>query len=156
LNGEPAPNVPLTSDVRLLRDLAYPLITQPSEQGRIGEVLHEYGLNSPPQPGAFSRAAYVENLLGICRRSPVLAYSQLIDEVCNDLTRMPQFFAAAARTRQLGARVACPARRRLSLRAGAARRHLAEPDGGRGRARHQSVERAGRVLHAPPTAAVDA
>jgi hypothetical protein len=37
-NGEPASNVPLTSDEGLLRDLAYPLITQPSEQGRIGAV----------------------------------------------------------------------------------------------------------------------
>jgi hypothetical protein len=101
LNGEPASNVPLTSDERLLRDLAYPLITQPSEQARIGAVLHEYGLNSPPQPGAFSRAAYVENLLGICRRSPVSAYSELIDDARNDLTRMPQFFAAAARVRDM-------------------------------------------------------
>jgi len=101
LNGEPASGVPLTSDERLLRDLAYPLITQPSEQGRIGSVLHEYGVNSPPQPGTFSRVGYADNLLGICRRSPVSAYSQLIDDARNDLTRMPQFFATAARVRDM-------------------------------------------------------
>lgn len=101
LAGEPASNVSLTSDERLLRDLAYPLITPPYEQGRIDAVWHEYGINNPPQPGVFNRVAYAENLLVVCRRSPVSAYSQLIDDVRNDLTRMPQFFATAARVRDL-------------------------------------------------------
>jgi hypothetical protein len=101
LAGEPGSNFPLSSDERLLRDLAYPLITPPYEHGRIGAVLHEYGINSPPHPGMFDRQAYAANLLGICRRSPVSAYSQLIDDVRNDITRMPQFFAVAARVRDL-------------------------------------------------------
>jgi hypothetical protein len=101
LSGEPASNFPLTSDERLLRDLAYPLLTPPSEHGRVGAVLHEYGINSPPQPGIFDRQAYAENLLSICRRSPTSAYAQLIDDVRNDLTRMPQFFTVAAQVRDV-------------------------------------------------------
>jgi hypothetical protein len=101
LASESASNIPLSSDERLLRDLAYPLIAPPYEHGRIGAVLHEYGINSPPRPGLFNRQAYAENLLGICRRSPASAYAQLIDDVRNDLTRMPQFFAVAARVRDL-------------------------------------------------------
>jgi hypothetical protein len=101
LASDTAANIPLSSDERLLRDLAYPLITPPYEHARIGAMLHEYGINSPPKPGVFDRQAYADNLLGICRRSPVSAYSQLVDDARNDITRMPQFFAVAARVRDL-------------------------------------------------------
>ncbi len=101
LSGEPASDFPLSSDEHLLRDLAYPLLAPPYERTRIGAVLREYGVNRPPRRYVFDRTAYAENLLGICRRSPASAYAQLIDDVRDDLTRMPQFFSNAAQVRDL-------------------------------------------------------
>jgi hypothetical protein len=101
LNGEPGSSLPLTSDERLLRDLAYPLIKPTYQQGGYAAVLHEYGVNSPPKPGVFDRLGYADNLLAMCRRSPASAYAQLTDDVRNDITRMPQFFTIAARVRDV-------------------------------------------------------
>jgi len=101
LNGAPASNFPLTSDERLLRDLAYPLIKPPNEQGGYAAALHEYGINSPPKPGLFDRVGYSNKLLAMGRNSPTSAYAQVIDDVRNDITRMPQFFTIAARVRDV-------------------------------------------------------
>lgn len=101
LAGEPASGFPLTSDERLLRDLAYPLIAPPYQHGRLDAVMFEYGAVKPLPRGTFDRFAYAENLLVVCRSSPSSAYAQLIDDVRNDLTRMPQFFTIAAQVHDL-------------------------------------------------------
>ena len=98
---EPMSPLPLTADERLLRDLAYPLIVQPYERDRIDAVVHEYGLTKPYARGTYDRAAYAGHLLQTWRRSPESGYAQLIDDVRNDITRLPQFFATAARVRDL-------------------------------------------------------
>jgi hypothetical protein len=101
VNDEAASRFPLTSDERLLRDLAYPLIVQPYERDRVDAVVHEYGLTRPYPRGTYDRAAYANHLLTIWRRSPASAYAQLIDDARNDITRLPQFFATAARVRDV-------------------------------------------------------
>lgn len=98
---EPMSPLPLSADERLLRDLAYPLIVQPYERDRIDAVVHEYGLTRPYTRGSYDRAAYANRLLLTWRRSPESAYAQLIDDVRNDITRLPQFFATAARVRDV-------------------------------------------------------
>jgi hypothetical protein len=98
---EPMSPLPLTNDERLLRDLAYPLIVQPYERDRIDAVVHEYGLTKPYARGTYDRTAYASHLLQTWRRSPESAYAQLIDDVRNDITRLPQFFAIAGRVRDL-------------------------------------------------------
>src|SRR3954452_9892147 len=76
---EPMSPLPLTSDERLLRDLAYPLIVQPYERDRIDAVVHEYGLTKPYMRGTYDRTAYANHLLLTWRRAPDSAYAQLID-----------------------------------------------------------------------------
>ena len=87
----------LTDDERVLRDLAFPLIEPPYDRQRWDNVLHEYGQLGNYRAGAFDRTAYAGHLLGSYHRSPSSLYSQLTDDIRNDITRMPQFFDTAAR-----------------------------------------------------------
>jgi hypothetical protein len=98
---EPVAKLPLTADERLLRDLGYQLIAQPYQRDRYDAVVHEYGYTTPYPRGTYNRGDYAEHLLGRWRRSPESAYAQLIDDVRNDITRLPDFFAAAARVRDV-------------------------------------------------------
>jgi hypothetical protein len=101
---EPMSPLPLTADERLLRDLGYPLIVQPYQRDRIDAVVHEYGLTKPYARGTYDRTAYANHLMLTWRRSPESAYAQLIDDVRNDITRLPQFFGIAARVRDVDER----------------------------------------------------
>jgi hypothetical protein len=47
--------------------------------------------------GAFDRSAYASHLMSSRYRSPLARYSQLNDDIRNDVTRLPQFFETAAR-----------------------------------------------------------
>jgi hypothetical protein len=98
---EPLSSLPLTSDERLLRDFAYPLIAPPYQRERLDAVVFDYGVSRPFPRGTYDRSAYAEHLLTTWRRSPASAYAQLIDDVRNDITRLPQFFTIAARVRDM-------------------------------------------------------
>jgi hypothetical protein len=98
---EPLSPLPLTSDERLLRDLAYPLIAPPYQRERLDAVVFDYGVSRPFPRGTYDRGAYAGHLLATWRRSPASAYAQLIDDVRNDITRLPQFFTIAARVRDM-------------------------------------------------------
>ena len=87
----------LTDDERALRDLGYPLIEEPYDRQRWYSVAGEYGVIRPNRGPAFDRTAYANRLLEVPDRSPSARYSQLNDDVRNDITRMPQFFEAAGR-----------------------------------------------------------
>jgi hypothetical protein len=89
-------NFPLTDDERQLRDLAYPLIEPPYMRQQWYSVAGEYGLTGVDRPG-FDRAAYASRLTSKHFRSVSSRYSQLIEDVRNDTTRLPQFFETAAR-----------------------------------------------------------
>lgn len=94
-------SLPLTADEHLLRDLAYQLIAQPYQRERYDAVVHEYGYTKPYPRGTYNLDEYANHLLGKWRRSPESAYARLIDDVRDDITRLPNFFTAAARVRDV-------------------------------------------------------
>lgn len=83
-----------TDDERALRDLAYPLIEPPFDRQQWYAVAGEYGLY---RANSADYKRYSERLESTWRRSPSSRYSQLIDDVRNDITRMSQFFETASR-----------------------------------------------------------
>ena len=87
----------LTDDERLLRDLAYPLIEPPYDRQQFYSVLGEYGDTLSGPNAAFDRSEYSRRLLSTRYRSPAAQYAKLTDDIRNDITRLPQFFEAAAR-----------------------------------------------------------
>jgi hypothetical protein len=92
-----------TDDERQLRDLAYPLVEPPYDRQRWYSVLSEHGLNDV-LAGSFDRTAYAANLMSSRYRSANTRYSQLIEDVRNDVTRLPAFFEAAARVLDIDAK----------------------------------------------------
>ncbi len=87
----------LTDDERQLRDLAYPLIEPAYRRRRWDSIIGEYGRRGFFLPETFDRTAYAGRLFTDAYRSPTARYSQLIDDIRNDTTRLSQFFEAAAR-----------------------------------------------------------
>jgi hypothetical protein len=80
----------LTDDERQLRDLAYPLIEPPYDRERWDTLLLEYGI-------ARNRELYSKRLLDRSYRSASSRYSQLIDDIRSDGTRLSQFAWTAHR-----------------------------------------------------------
>lgn len=87
----------LTDDERLLRDLGYPLIEPPYDRKKWYSVLNEYGNNAAAYRVGMTPAQYTGDLLSSRYRSPAGRYGKLIEDVRNDLTRMPPFFDVAGR-----------------------------------------------------------
>jgi hypothetical protein len=97
--GAPISNFLLTDDERLLRDLAYPLIESPLDRQRWYSVLKEYGIDRIFRHdwSAFDEQAYGRRLMSQPLRSESARYARLGDDIRNDRTRIPQFFAVAVR-----------------------------------------------------------
>jgi hypothetical protein len=93
----------LTDKERLLRDLAYPLIEPPHSRPAWKSVFGDYKpLPSPwRQTPVFDRTAYGRQLIDEPHRSYTSRYSQLIDDVRDDITRFEPFFANAIRVLDL-------------------------------------------------------
>ena len=89
-------NFRLTDDERALRDLAYPLIEAPYNRQQWYSVFGEYNVLVPDPRVGFDRSEYLRRLLATSARSPSAYYSKLIDDIRNDITRLPQFFETAA------------------------------------------------------------
>jgi len=87
----------LTDDERQLRDLSYPLIEPPYDRQQWYSVAGEYGVIGSNHRTEFDRSAYASRLMSSRYRSPSARYSQLTDDIRNDVTRLPQFFETAAR-----------------------------------------------------------
>ena len=88
----------LTDYERQLRDQAYPLIEPPHSRPAWKSVFGDYKpLASPWRQGApaFDRSAYGRMLIDEPHRSDSSRYSQLIDDVRDDITRFEPFFATA-------------------------------------------------------------
>jgi hypothetical protein len=98
-NGAIPSPYPLTDDERLLRDLAYPLIEPPYDLQRWYSVLNQYGIGRLFQHdwSRFDLHAYGRALLTDPVRSQSARYARLNDDVRNDRTRAPPFFAVASR-----------------------------------------------------------
>ena len=88
---------PLTDDERALRDFAYPLIEAPYDRQRWYSIAGEYGFIGAARRTHFDRAAYYKHLCVAEARSPASRYARLMDDIGNDLTRLPQFFETATR-----------------------------------------------------------
>lgn len=96
--GQRASDFQLTDAEHQLRDLAYPLIEPPHSRPAWKGVFGNYEPIPAPwrQDVRFDQTAYGRRLIDEAHRSPASRYSQLIDDVRDDLTRFDPFFAAAA------------------------------------------------------------
>jgi hypothetical protein len=97
--GKPASAYDLTDDERLLRDLAYPLIEPPYARQRWYSVLNEWGLTRTwaKEHAVMGRTAYGWRLLNTDYRSATGRYGQLVEDIRNDITRVPPFYTVATR-----------------------------------------------------------
>jgi hypothetical protein len=77
-----------------LRDLAYPLIEPPFDRQQWYSVAGEYGLY---RTNSADYRKYSQRLESIWSRSPSSRYSQLSDDIRDDITRLSQFFETATR-----------------------------------------------------------
>ncbi|HLF22935.1 MAG TPA: hypothetical protein VI565_03360 [Burkholderiales bacterium] len=87
----------LTDDERQLRDLAYPLIEPAYNRQQWYSAAGEYGVIGADHRTDFDRSAYSTRLQTTRYRSPSARYAQLIDDIRNDTTNLPQFFETAGR-----------------------------------------------------------
>jgi hypothetical protein len=95
--GIPPSQFQLTDPERQLRDLAYPLIEPPHSRPAWKSVFGDYQPSASPwrQKVAFDRTAYGRALIDEPHRSFSSRYSQLIDDVRDDITRFEPFFGSA-------------------------------------------------------------
>ncbi len=101
--GLPASQFQLTDKERQLRDEAFPLIEPPRSRPAWKSVFGNYQpLPSPwRQDVVFDRTAYGRMLIDEPHRSHTSRYSQLMDDVRDDLVRFDPFYAAAERVLEL-------------------------------------------------------
>jgi hypothetical protein len=87
----------LTDGERQLRDLAYPLIEPPHSRPAWKTVFGDFQPIASPwrQAPPFDRTAYGRALIDEPHRSHSSRYSQLIDDVRDDITRFELFYATA-------------------------------------------------------------
>jgi hypothetical protein len=93
----------LTDGERQLRDQAYPLIEPPHSRPAWKAVFGDYQPIASPwrQKVVFDRTAYGRALIDEPHRSDASRYSQLIDDVRDDITRFEPFYSTAARVLDL-------------------------------------------------------
>src|SRR5436853_262129 len=93
----------LTDDERQFRDLAYPLIEPPHSRPAWKSVFGDYQPLSSPwrQAPGFDRTAYGRALIDEPHRSHSSRYSNLIDDVRDDISRFEPFFASAIKVLEL-------------------------------------------------------
>lgn len=87
----------LTDNERMLRDLAYPLVEPPHSRPAWKSVFGDYDPLAAPwrQKPGFDRSAYGRLLIDEPHRSHTSRYTQLIDDVRDDITRFDPFFNTA-------------------------------------------------------------
>lgn len=101
--GLKASSFQLTDQERSLRDLAYPLIEAPHSRPAWKSVWGDYTPIPAPwrQAPLFDRTAYGRLLIDEPHRSHTSRYSNLMDDVRDDLTRFEPFFGNAIRVIEL-------------------------------------------------------
>ncbi len=104
--GIPPSEFRLTDEERLLRDLAFPLIEAPYGRQRWFSVLSEYGISQVflDEWWTFDPAVYAEWLLTRDTRSASALYARLIDDIRDDIVRIPQFLEIARKVVDLDAK----------------------------------------------------
>jgi hypothetical protein len=101
--GLKASQFQLTDGERQLRDQAYPVIEPPHSRPAWKAVFGDYQVIASPwrQKVAFDRTAYGRQLIDEPHRSDASRYSQLIDDVRDDVTRFEPFYSTAMRVLDL-------------------------------------------------------
>jgi hypothetical protein len=101
--GLKASQFQLTDGERQLRDQAYPVIEPPHSRPAWKAVFGDYQVIASPwrQKVAFDRTAYGRQLIDEPHRSDASRYSQLIDDVRDDITRFEPFYSTAMRVLDL-------------------------------------------------------
>jgi hypothetical protein len=106
-NGAPISAYNLTDDEHALRDLAFPLIEPPYDRQRWDAVVYEWGDSRKFQhqlATADDPTRYYRHLQNELYRSSAARYSQIIDDIRNDIVRMDPFFTAARKVADLDRR----------------------------------------------------
>ncbi len=106
-NGAPISAYNLTDDEHALRDLAFPLIEPPYDRQRWDAVVYEWGDSRKFQRQlAFANdpTAYYRHLQNELYRSTAARYSQIIDDIRDDIVRMDPFFTEARKVADLDRR----------------------------------------------------
>ena len=93
----------LSENERQLRDYAYPLIEPPHSRPAWKSVFGDYTTIATPwrQAPVFDRTAYGRALIDEPHRTHASRYSQLIDDVRDDITRFELFYSTAVRVLDL-------------------------------------------------------
>jgi len=101
--GLKASQFQLTDGERQLRDQAYPVIEPPHSRPAWKAVFGDYQVIASPwrQKVVFDRTAYGRALIDEPHRSDASRYSQLIDDLRDDITRFEPFYATAGRVLDL-------------------------------------------------------
>ena len=101
--GMKASQFQLTDVERQLRDQAYPVIEPPHSRPAWKAVFGDYQVVASPwrEKVAFDRTAYGRQLIDEPHRSDASRYSQLIDDIRDDITRFEPFYSTAARVLDL-------------------------------------------------------
>jgi hypothetical protein len=101
--GMKASQFQLTDVERQLRDQAYPVIEPPHSRPAWKAVFGDYQVLASPwrQKVVFDHTAYGRQLIDEPHRSDASRYSQLIDDVRDDITRFEPFYATAGRVLDL-------------------------------------------------------
>ena len=101
--GMKASQFQLTDVERQLRDQAFPVIEPPHSRPAWKAVFGDYQVVASPwrEKVAFDRTAYGRQLIDEPHRSHASRYSQLIDDVRDDITRFEPFYSTAARVLDL-------------------------------------------------------
>lgn len=97
--GQPASAFRLTDDEKLMRDLGFPLIAPHYDLNRWYSVILEYGGNGFFQPNwwAYDPLNYTTAMFAEPTRSTATYYNRLIDDIRNDIVRIPPFATVARR-----------------------------------------------------------
>lgn len=97
--GEPGSSYRLTEDERLMRDLAFPLIAPQYDLNQWYSVLIHYGIGGIFQPNwwVYDPTAYAQVMFQLPARSTDVYYNRLLDDIRNDIVRIPPFAMVARR-----------------------------------------------------------
>ena len=104
--GAPISAFNLTDDEHTLRDLAFPLIEPPYDRQRWDAVVYEWGDKHSFQRvlWSYDPTAYYWHLQNELDRSSAARYSQIIDDIRDDLVRLDPFFSMARKVADLDQR----------------------------------------------------
>ncbi|HEX2655964.1 MAG TPA: hypothetical protein VHN11_20260 [Xanthobacteraceae bacterium] len=95
--GEPVTFFAFTDDEKLMRNLAYPLLLPPYEGELWIKLPVEFSYSAVLDGPVWDPTVYVGRLMSLPVRSEVARYERLINDIHNDMSRIPRFYMTAKR-----------------------------------------------------------